>query len=50
MENLSKNARLIRQIGELLESNGLTELDLGDLDELEIPTYPSQRQRRGRIR
>lgn len=38
MENLSKNARLIRQIGELLDGNGLTELDLGDLDELDEPT------------
>lgn len=38
MKTFSKNARLIRQIGELLESNGLTELDLGDLDDLDEPT------------
>lgn len=38
MKTLSKNARLIRQIGELLTYNGLTELDLGDLDDLDEPT------------
>lgn len=39
MTELSANARLILQIGQLLSDHHLSELDLGDLDDLETPTY-----------